>query len=129
MLDTNILVSIIFFPSFVTKRFVKALSKYDIVICDYVIKELQIVTERKFPHKLNALNRFFNEDLKYQLVMMPEKLEIEQFPKVRDEKDTPILVASIVENVDVFITGDNDFFALKIERPQIMTMTEFIEKY
>ena len=129
MLDTNILVSIIFFPSFVTKRFVKALSKYDIVICDYVIKELQIVTERKFPHKLETLNRFFYEDLKYQLVMLPEKLELEQFPRVRDEKDTPILAISIIEDVDIFVTGDKDFFALRIERPKIVTMIEFIEKY
>ncbi len=30
---------------------------------------------------------------------------------------------------DVFITGDKDFMGVKIERPEIMTVSKFLEKY
>ncbi len=48
---------------------------------------------------------------------------------MRDIKDSPILVTAIIENVDIFITGDKDFHVLDIEQPEIMTMMDFLEKY
>lgn len=44
-------------------------------------------------------------------------------------KDSPILATAILENVDVFITGDKDFLVLDIEMPNIVTMTEFLERF
>ena len=42
MLDTNILVSAIFFPSVQTKNLVRELSEnHRIILCDYVIDELK----------------------------------------------------------------------------------------
>jgi hypothetical protein len=35
----------------------------------------------------------------------------------------------IVEGVDVFITGDDDFDDVEVEKPEIMTAAEFVEKY
>lgn len=49
MLDTNILVSAIFFPSKRTSSFLEALSLHEIVIAQYAIDELQEVTAEKFP--------------------------------------------------------------------------------
>ena len=46
MLDTNILISMIFFPSPITESFKHELIKHEIVLCDYVIKEIQHVIER-----------------------------------------------------------------------------------
>ena len=40
-----------------------------------------------------------------------------------------ILYTAIIENVDILITGDKDFKDVKIERPEILTCTEFLEKY
>ena len=96
MLDTNILVSLIFFPSAVTRDFARRVGFGNrIVLCDYVVEEL------------NA----------------------EEFPSVRDTKDFPILATAIMENVDVLVTGDKDLRVVEIEYPEIMTMSEFIEKY
>lgn len=129
MLDTNILVSMIFFPSSVTRHLAKLLSeKYHIVICDYVIEELRLVTERKFPQKTKYLNQFFVE-LPFEMVYTPRKLDMDTFPAMRDAKDSPILATAILEDVDVFITGDKDFLVLDIAAPKIMTMTEFVEIY
>ena len=51
------------------------------------------------------------------------------FPSVRDQKDSPILATAIMENVDVFVTGDKDFLVLDLKTPQILTMSEFLEQY
>lgn len=129
MLDTNILVSMIFFPSEATKSLAHNLSvNHRIIICDYVIEELRLVTKRKFPHKMVALDQFFLE-LPYELVYTPKVLNSNDFPHVRDVKDSPILATAVLEDIDVFITGDKDFLVLDISMPEILTMTEFINRY
>lgn len=129
MLDTNIFVSIIFFPSNQTKELTKRLTDcHQIVVCDYVIEELQLVTNRKFPAKRKFLDLFFRE-LPFELVYTPRKLNFSEFPKVRDEKDSPILATAILENVDIFVTGDRDFLTLDVGIPDIVTMAEFLERF
>lgn len=128
MLDTNILVSIIFFPSVQTKRIVQELSdNHRIVLCNYVIEELRLVTERKFPKLLGALDRFFRE-LPYELIYTPKEMP-DEAPVIRDAKDQAILNTAVTENVDIFLTGDQDFLVLDIDHPEIMTMTEFEHQY
>lgn len=129
MLDTNIFVSMIFFPSKQTRILAQKITEdHNIVICDYVIEELQIVTERKFPAKRKFLDCFFLE-LPFKLVYTPKSLDSSEFPTMRDVKDSPILATAILEDVDVFLTGDKDFLILDIDTPEIMTMTEFLNKY
>ena len=68
MLDTNILVSVIFFPSDQTRALVKTIAAgHQILLCDYVIDELRLVVERKFPARKEALEQFFVE-----LPLLPE---------------------------------------------------------
>lgn len=129
MLDTNILISVIFFPSEQTKRFVKDLStKHSIVLCDYVIDELRLVIDRKFPQKKAALEQFFIE-LPFDLVHTPKMIPLGKYPSIRDDKDSPILATAILENVDLFITGDKDFLVLEAESPKIITMRDYLEQY
>lgn len=127
MLDTNIFVSMIFFPSLQTREIARRLTEqHQIIVCDYVIEELRLVTERKFPAKKMFLEHFFQE-LPFEMVYTPKTFALNEFPNVRDIKDTPILATAIMENVDVFVTGDKDFQGLDIEMPYIVTMTEFLE--
>ena len=129
MLDTNIFVSMIFFPSDQTRELARRLAgRHRIVVCDYVTEELRLVTERKFPMKRAALDQFFRE-LPFELVYTPKVLNLAEFPSARDAKDSPILATAILEDVDVFVTGDKDFLVLDIEMPDIVTMAEFMEKY
>lgn len=129
MLDTNIFISMIFFPSNQTRELAKRLTdEHQIVVCDYVIEELRLVVERKFPTKRKFLESFFLE-LPFELVYTPKSLDLEMFPKMRDTKDSPILATVIMEDVDVLLTGDKDFLVLDVETPEILTMTEFLQKY
>jgi len=51
------------------------------------------------------------------------------FFNIRDIKDYPVLYSAIIEDVDLFVTGDNDFDDVDIEKPTIITPSEFLEKY
>lgn len=129
MLDTNIFISMIFFPSVQTRQLAERLAeKYEIVVCDYVIEELRMVTERKFPAKRKYLDRFFME-LPFELVYTPKVLDLNEFPEMRDVKDAPILATALMEGIEVFVTGDKDFTVLEVEMPEILTISKFLEKY
>lgn len=129
MLDTNIFISMIFFPSAQTRELAKRLTDiHQIVVCDYVIEEMRLVTDRKFPAKRKFLDRFFME-LPFELVYTPKTLDLSEFPEMRDVKDAPILATMIMEGIDVFVTGDKDFLVLDVDMPEIVTMAEFLERY
>ncbi len=129
MLDTNIFISMIFFPSAQTRELAKRLTdNHQIIVCDYVIAELRLVIDRKFPAKREFLDRFFLE-LPFELVYTPKALNLSEFPEVRDIRDSPILATAIMEGIDVFVTGDKDFLALDVDMPEIITMAEFLRQY
>ena len=129
MLDTNIFISMIFFPSTQTRELAKKLTdSHQIVVCDYVIEELRLVTDRKFPAKRRFLDQFFME-LPFELVYTPKILNLSGFPEMRDVKDSPILATAIMEGIDIFITGDKDFLVLDVDAPEIITMAEFLKQY
>lgn len=129
MLDTNIFISMIFFPSAQTREVARRLTdSHQIVVCDYVIEELRLVTDRKFPEKRKFLDRFFLE-LPFELVYTPKAMDLDEFPAMRDTKDSPILATAIMEGIDVFVTGDKDFLVMDIDMPEIVTMAEFMARY
>lgn len=48
---------------------------------------------------------------------------------MRDFKDFPILATAIREDKDVLVTGNNHLRVIEIGCPEIMIMSEFVEKY
>lgn len=128
MLDTNVLISMLFFPS---ERFKTVLDyitrKHKLVLSSFVIDELFAVTDRKFPTKRHAVDSFLS-DLSYELVYTPYHMKGNLF-EIRDMNDYPVLYTAIIENIDIFITGDKDFLDIEIETPAIMTPADFMEKY
>lgn len=129
MLDTNVLISIVIFDSNRLKEMlVRICDNYRLVLSSYVIQELQEVTQRKFLSKRKYLDKFlFN--LPYELEYTPVNILDKRVLKLRDKKDIPILNSAIISNVDILITGDKDFKDIDIDRPEIITPTEFLEKY
>jgi len=127
MIDTNVLISASLFPKSRLGQEIKPLSdKYTIVLCTTIIDELHDVYNRKFPDKLFALEKFLKE-FSFETVYTAKISE--NVPQVRDKKDTPILATAILEDIDVLITGDGDFAAIEIERPEILSPAEFLAKY
>ena len=128
MLDTNIMISAFIFRSKKMNSLIEYLSKeHDIIICSYVIDELKELVKSKFNVKVEELDKFLNK-FPFDLVYSPTTIENKLFD-IRDENDYIILHTAIIEDVDIFITGDKDFFDIDIDKPEIMTTTEFLEKY
>ena len=128
MLDTNILVSAFVFKSKKMNELIYKLStEHEIVICSYTIEELKELLDTKFKVTQKDLDEFL-KDFPFILVYSPTTVENKLF-EIRDKDDYIILHTAIIEDVDVFITGDKDFNDIDIDKPEIMNATEFLEKY
>lgn len=127
MLDTNILISMFVFNS-MSSLIDKISENHSIVLCSYVIDELHEVIERKFPNKQNSLEEFLMK-LPFELVYTPKTIEKHGLFKIRDVDDEKVLYSAITADVDILLTGDKDFSDIDIERPEILTPSEFLEKY
>ena len=129
MVDTNILVSAAVLSS---QNLLLVLDKlaenHTIVLSTYVVDELKRVTKEKFSNRYEVIENFLHE-LPYELVHTPDKIDPTQYPDIRDEKDLPVLVSAINEDVDVLLSGDKDFASLEMNRPEVLTTKAFIEKY
>ncbi len=128
MFDTNVLISMILFPGISFQKMLDFITRrHQLVLSSFVVDELFAVVERKFPGKKKAIDEFLS-NLAYELVYTPHHMPGGVF-EIRDVKDYPVLYTAIIENVDIFITGDKDFLDVNIEIPEIMTPADFMEKY
>lgn len=48
---------------------------------------------------------------------------------IRDPADCSMPYNAIIEDVDIFRTGDKDFGEIELEKPQILTPGEFMSEY
>jgi predicted nucleic acid-binding protein len=129
MLDTNVLFSAILFPSGrISGLFETLVRNHDIVLCSYTMEELYRVIKRKAPLKLNALEIFLQK-LPYRLIHTPRTDLMRIDFNLRDAADYPILMSAILADADILVTGDRDFEDVEIDRPEIMTPSEFMDIY
>lgn len=127
MLDTNILISIVIFNSSRLKEMIiKICDKYTLVLSSYIIEEFKEVINKKFPSKRKSIDEFLSK-LPYILNIAPIDKDMKLY--IRDKNDIPILYSAIVSNVDIFITGDKDFYDINIKKPRIMTVDDFMNEY
>jgi len=130
MLDSNILVSAIVFNSKPMREIIQRLaSKYSLVLCSFVISEVRTVFEKKFPKHINDLEYFLIET-PFELAHTPQPLPEHGLFTIRDIDDENVLYSAILADVDVLITGDKHYFdGVDVERPEILTPAEFLNKY
>jgi predicted nucleic acid-binding protein len=81
----------------------------------------------KFKNKLEAADLLLSQ-LSYELIYTPARPTPGLF-EIRDERDYPVLYSALTEDVDVFVTGDKDFYELELERPEIISPAGFLERY
>lgn len=125
--DTNIVISALLFPDGkVAKVFTHLLKKHTIIISSYIKEECFEVFRKKFPAKIDSLNRFF-EGINYEDFKTPENFDEKNFPKIQDIKDLPVLVSAILSDSDIMLTGDKDFDNIKIDKPLIFSPTQYFE--
>ncbi|WP_276620546.1 putative toxin-antitoxin system toxin component, PIN family [Syntrophomonas wolfei] len=129
MLDTNVLISaLVFRGEHLTRVIEKVVEQDTLVLCSYVIDEINTVVERKFPKHKSTMDKFLSR-LSFELVYSPKEIEGAKLFEIRDDNDYIILHTAIIEDIDILITGDKDFAAVDIERPEILTPSEYLAKY
>jgi len=128
MLDTNVLVSLLLFPGQRMNAMMEHIfAEHELVLSSFVVDELKEVVRRKFPAKEKVVDKLLLH-MSYNLVYTPQEMDKTMF-RIRDAKDYPVLYTAILEDVDILITGDKDFAAVGIEKPELMTPAEFMAKY
>ncbi|MBA1337223.1 MAG: hypothetical protein HPY66_0383 [Firmicutes bacterium] len=125
MVDTNVIISAILnegsLPDMVLNE---VCENHELILCDYIISESYDVAKKRFPMKVQVLDKLFAK-LSFELVPASRQGEIQ----MGDIKDQPILNAAIEYNIDVFVTGDKHFLELDIEAPQICTPSEYMNLF
>ena len=128
LIDTNILISAALSATGIPyKAYQKAVTHPNHgVVCDQNIDELRRVFNRKFPGKIQALERFLALALTVLEIVPTPPIEIADESKIRDHADRPILRAAVKASVDVLLTGDKDFLESGLKQPAIMRAADFL---
>ena len=63
------------------------------------------------------------------MIHTPETLPEHNWFTIRDADDEKVLYSAISADFDVLIAGDKDFSVIDIDKPEIMTPTQFVEMY
>ena len=128
MLDTNVLVSALLFPSERMNRMLDHISFFhELALSSFVIDELRAVVAEKFPSKVAAINHLL-KSMSYELVLTPKEIPRGLF-EIRDAADYPVVYSAMISNTDVLITGDKDFADVKVDGMLICTPADFLEQY
>lgn len=121
-IDTNILLSGIFFSGNESKLL--SLLEIDLITSDLVLEEAREVVRRKFQVFGVESFKVALEELENALMDFTEIIQkkdyIHKFKTARElidkEKDSRILAAVLAVKPDYFVTGDTDFYTLKIKK-------------
>ena len=128
LLDTNILISAsrseAGTPYQAFRKAVSAPNKG--VVCGQIIDEMRRVYIRKFPTKLDLLEKFLALALTELEVVGTPAPDMGAEVSIRDVSDRPILRAAVAAKVDIIVTGDKDFLESGVTKPQILTAADFV---
>ena len=126
-IDTNIILSAILFPEGkVSSVLSYILETHTVIISTYSIKECNTVFKKKFPDKKKYLEEFL-EKIEYERFETPSRMDANDYPRIRDVSDLPILASAILSDADILLTGDNDFSEIKVKKPLIFTPSQYFE--
>ncbi len=101
--------------------------EHQLVLSSYIVEELKDVVRRKFASKAGVVDTLLAK-MNYEFVYTPDLVDETLF-EIRDVKDYPVLYTAILEDVDILVTGDSDFWDLNVDKPEILTPAEFVERY
>ena len=120
--DTNIYFSALLFPRSVPSMALLKVCECDsLVICEYIISELELVVSRKHPNLLPVL-RVMLTDLELEEVATSYSSQL----IISDPKDSPILTTALTSGVDIIISGDKHFLSLGLSEPRVITASEYL---
>jgi len=128
LIDTNVLISATLGQGAPLKAYIKASTFPNRgIVCEQNIDEMRRVFNRKFPQKIQAMERFLSIALQTLDVVRVPETEIAQEARVRDVYDRPILRAALAAKADILLTGDKDFLEADIEDINVLPPAAFLD--
>jgi putative PIN family toxin of toxin-antitoxin system len=125
LIDTNLYISAIIFPdSELSKQLLEIGDKNYLIVPEYVLTEVERVLEEKFGMSSESVDVFF-KNFTHELHKNIPSFDLSKYPKMRDPQDVPVLAAAIETNADYLLTGNKDFLELNLDKPKILTISEF----
>ena len=128
VLDTNVLLSGLMYPSGTPGEIVKAWreSRFDVAICLEQLTEIARVLSYSKIRKILKWDRARIEGFIKQLYLRTEMVDITGISTIvpNDPNDSPILATLIASSADYLVTGDADLLTMR-ERYAILTPAEF----
>ena len=122
MVDTNVIISAVYNPKSKPASTLQHICEnHELILCDYIIAECYDVIMRKFPHHAIAFDKLL-ASLGYELIAAPR-----EGLAMSDPKDSPILNAALIADVDLIVSGDKHFLALDMMRPNVWTPAMYFE--
>lgn len=124
-----VLISAALFPGSVPYRaFMKAVTLHHAIICSQNAAEMQKVFQRKFPDKMDALNRFLTTTMQVMEVVPTPDLTVSNEESIRDETDRPIFRSALIYKADIILTGDRDFLESNVKLPKCISPEDFLNE-
>lgn len=132
VLDTNVLLSGLMYPSSVPGRIVAAWidGRLDLVMSYTQLAEISRTLAYPRIRKITRWDAAKIEAFLRQLLLRCELVETQdtQVSVIADPTDTPILASLIVSKAEALVTGDNHLLALR-DRYPIVTPAEFVSRF
>jgi putative PIN family toxin of toxin-antitoxin system len=114
LVDSNIWVSGIVFGGAAEDCLVECLDKYNVCVTDTVIDEVLGTLKAKFSPSFRLLK--LTRDVLSDLVVD----ESGEYSKVRDKKDSHVILGALNSGCEIILTGDEDL--LKINDPELKVL-------
>ena len=132
VLDTNVLLSGLMYPSSVPGRIVEAwvIGRFDLVMSYAQLAEISRTLNYPKIRKITQWDNTKTEALLRQLLLRAELVETQDtaVEVVADPADTPILASLVASGAEALVTGDNDLLVLREKYP-IVTPAEFASRF
>lgn len=128
LIDTNVLYSAFIIESERMIRLIDwVMANHEAVITPHIANEILTKVETKSPKSVGVVTLFLSSSKLRFVDSIPHSSGHQH--AIRDTDDQPIVDAALDNDVDVIITGDNDFHAMKVDRPRILRPAEFIREF
>jgi putative PIN family toxin of toxin-antitoxin system len=132
VLDTNVLLSGLMYPSSVPGRIVEAWvsGRFDLVVSYAQLAEISRTLSYPKIRKITQWDDEKNDAFLKQLLLRTHLVDTQDaaVEVIGDPTDTPILASLVVSGAMALVTGDSDLLALR-ERYPIVTPAEFASRF
>lgn len=123
VLDTDVLLSVLLFPSDQANGIMQCVfEEHRLVLPSSVVEEVSLIVKHHCPNMTPVIDQLLSS-MSCEFVYTPPATDSE------GPDASPLLRAALQENVDVVITCDRNLKRFQMDRPEVLTPSEFLRRF